>query len=80
MVSYCRHGSRDLQQRHIMCVSELMRLSAAICARVTEPSSGLRMMEHLAGLMGQLLAAGCSAGSRNTLVPVLLKQVSRLTP
>ncbi len=79
-VSCYRRGSHELQERHIMCVSELMRLSAAVCARVTERNSGLCMMEHLAGLLGQLLAAGCSAGSRNTLIPVLLKQARKLRP
>jgi len=80
MVSIYRRGSRELQQRHIMCVSELMRLSAPVCARVTEQNSGSRMMEHLAVLMGQLLAAGCTAGSRTTLIPLLLEQARKLRP
>lgn len=78
MVSSYRRGSPELQQRHVMCVSELMRLSAAVCAGVTERNTGMRTMEHLAGLLGQLLAAGCSAGSRNTLTPVLLQQARQL--
>ena len=58
-----------------MCVSELVRLAADVCASVTKQNDGCCMMEHLEGLLGQLLGAGCTDRSRDILIPMLLKQV-----
>ena len=62
-----------MQQRHIASVAELMRLFAVVCS--TQQHSSERMMHQLEVVMGQLLGAGCSHDSRNTLISMLLKQV-----